>query len=72
MATIEDVIEAAINLGTAAADRDEARNVERTAEDVAANTALESLFDGADDLNTPEGRTTINLAFRLAYAGHLG
>lgn len=70
MVKISDITEVAAQLGKDNAARDEAKGIERTAEDSAANTALESLFDGAEALNTRDGRTHVNIAYRMGYSGH--
>lgn len=70
MVKLIDIAEAAAELGTANGKRDAANGIERTAEDSAANTALGSLFDGAEELNTPANRTSVNIAYRMGYAGH--
>lgn len=70
MVTITEIAEAAAQQGIANAARDEAKGVQRTAEDSAANTALHTFFDGAEELNTPDGRTQVNIAYRMGYSGH--
>ena len=64
MLTIADIAEAAVELGTLNAERSTAT----TAEEAARNTALESLFDGAEHLNSSYNRAAVHFAFVRGFA----